>query len=127
MIKRCAHFGPVIAETSSVINARACPSCRVSRSHSVVSQSVSRRSRAAIGVFSCGASGSLSGSMGRSSAGMLYSAKLLKRVLSEALPDPVKTVLKMTGSNQLRRTRPKNRAGEVEVVDVLGQRQLGDG
>ena len=29
---------------------------------------------------------------------------------SEALPDAVKTVLKMTGSNQLRRTRPKNRA-----------------
>ena len=27
-------------------------------------------------------------------AGMLYSAKLLRRVFSEALPDPVKTVLK---------------------------------
>jgi hypothetical protein len=41
---------------------------------------------------------------------MLYSAKLLKRVLSEALPDPVKTVLKMTGSNQLRRTRRRVQA-----------------
>src|SRR5467141_3486885 len=43
MTNRCAHFGPDIAETSSVIKASASPSRRFSCSQSVTSFSDSRR------------------------------------------------------------------------------------
>src|SRR5215831_15311469 len=47
MMKRWAHFGPVIAEKSSVLKASARPSRCVSSSQSVITLSDSRRSGAA--------------------------------------------------------------------------------